>query len=345
MRILIFIIVAFYMCLSTECISKDTTYLRYYELVNQAEHLFFIENEVDSALCRYDKAFEEYDYVFLKDLLNAAQISIFSQKAYKKYLSRGFGLGLTFEHLRQFSLINDFIPALKSDRDFMNSIANKRQSYVKSIDFESLLKIYDLGITDQIEKNKPADIYSKFKLKSIEQIKLIIENKGFPGTKVLGIDSKTIFSEIDKPLYDIDLRKSKYSNKLSYYSTQDNSFASTMVFKVLIHNQCAFIELEDILYDAMLRGEIHPREIGLLYDNMFRNVNKQDYRCEQIPPVQNGVFRLNMFLKDKELNISNELTNEIRSKWHIVNLEVDKQKKRYEKEYGFKLFHGFWKCL
>lgn len=346
MRIILFSSLLFSTHLNANSISSDTTYLRYHSLINRAESLFFLDNNVDSALYYYDMAFDEYDFIFIKDLLNAAQISIFHKKPFKKYLSKAFLFGLKMAHLEQFPILKPLLPELESDVDFMNDATISRATYLKSIDFSFLLELYDMGIQDQIDKNKSDDIYAEIKKFNTAKIAVWIENRGFPSAQTIGIDDKNIFGEIGKPRYNIDNRKNQYSTKLEHYSVDDYAFSSTVAIIVLIHNQCTFVELKEILHNAMIKGEIHPREIGLLYDNMFRWVNSRFYSC-RYPKEDNGVFFLNPFYNYyyKDISVFHKKVNKIRSEWNIVPIEVDEQKRRFQEEFGFKLFYGFWKCM
>lgn len=323
----------------------DTTYLTYHALINQAERCYFIENDVDSSLAYYDEAFRKYNFVFLKDLINAAQISVFEGNIkYREYLLKGFKYGLQMKHLHSFPLFQPLIYDITSDTSFSEQAKQNREIYLKNINYEYLLKVYDLGIEDQIQKSQPDELYAIKKRNSIQKIKVWINKYGFPSSKIIGIDDKDIFKNKGKPDFDLDNRKYKFSSNIDYYTTEDESFSNTIPLILLIHNQCAFLELQEILYTAMLKCEIHPREIGCLFDNMYRDVNSKFYRCKY-PDVQNGMFYLNLFCDYKKFSVDKDKVNTLRSQWNIVEFEVDEKKKQFEEKYGFKLFYGFWKCM
>lgn len=323
----------------------DTTYLFYHDLINQAERWYFVLNNVDSSLAYYDRAFEKYNYVFLKDLMNAAQISVFEHRNNsREYLLKGFKYGLQMMHFDHFPLLKPHTNKFEDDTLFMKQAKLNREYYIRNINYEYLLKIYDIGIKDQLQKSHPDVKYAIDKKNNLQKIKGWITKYGFPSSKILGIDDKNAFRNIEKPEFDIDNRKLKFTSKLDYYTTDDNSMSSTISIILLIHNQCAFLELQEILYAAMLRGEIHPREVGMLYDNMYRDINSRYYKCNY-PDVQNGLFYLNLFCNYERFSIDKEKLNDIRAKWKIVEVEVDHKKKKFEEKYGFKLFYGFWKCL
>ena len=110
---------------------------------------------------------------------------------------------------------------------------------------------------------------------------------------------------------------------------------------MLVHNGCSYKLYEEILLNQLKMGNIHPREIGLLYDNQYRYLNYFPEYCKN--PELKGVYKLNLFTEyDDEINI--EETNLMRKKLYIVSTYVDDKKKEYESTYGFKIFSGFWNC-
>ncbi len=320
----------------------DCTYIKYHTLINQAERCYFISKNIDSTFYYYNQAFKQYDYIFIKDLLNAAQISIFEhKKTYKQYLLLGFKYGLQFKHFKYFKLLQPIKTKLERDSSFVKKARLNRKQYINRIDFECLLKVYRIGIKDQIEKCKSDKIYKDFQIQTLKDIKAWINNYGFPSSKIIGINDRTIFSEIGMHQFDIDSLKTKYSNSLNYYSLNEKQLSQSTILTVLIHNFCSYSILESELYTAMLKGELHPREIGFIYDNSYRF---NDPKCKN-PDIKNGVFLLNSFCPYKKLNIDINKVNILRKKWHIVEVEVDNIKKEFEKLYGFKLFYGMWKCM
>lgn len=97
-----------------------------------------------------------------------------------------------------------------------------------------------------------------------------------------------------------------------------------------------------VLKDAMRKGEIHPREIALIYDNQFGNHKG----CLKDDEPDYPYFKLHLFVNYRTLTErTNAEINEFRSAWHLVPLEVDEAKKRYEENLGFSLIWGFWGCL
>lgn len=325
------------------CQSLD--YNIYHTYINKAETFFFMNENPDSCIHYYNKAFQEFDFVFPHDVANAIQISYYCDKPFRDYLKKGFENGLKMEHLKNILLLKPIFDSLSRDDSLIQEYHKGRKKYLSKIDFVYLREIYDMGIRDQIEKKFEYEKYNRIKKIRMEKIRQEIKEKGFPGVKTIGVGDSHIFGEIGKPQYDFAQQKKEISDKLSYFKVGDETLTSKLILIILIHDQCAFPALEKELKEAITRGEIHPREVGLLYDNMFRQkVNSKKYKCP-IPKPEEGVFLLNLFTNYKTLQYSGKSVDDTRAKWNIVSLAVDKKKKDFQKDYGFKLFWGQWKCL
>ena len=349
--------------------SQTLNYNKYHRNINKAEIFFYLDNNVDSCIYYYDKTFEEFkDYIFLRDIINIIQIAYYSKKPYKKYIKKGFRFGLKLEHLKTIPLLSKIYNALTKDNSLLSYYKREREQYLKSINFDYLIKIYKLALQDQVDKNTKE--YGKISTSNIILLKNYTKKYGFPGSKILGIGDSHIFSEVRTEYYDIDNLSKRYN--VPYYHADDYILASKYALIVLVHNSCAFTELEKTFKLAITKGEIHPREVGLLYDNIYRKVFSNGKTCK-MPKLENGLFLLNSFtnyyllgvsleavnIKNKELNrpiirvdkrdkskyISINDINKKRKEWGIAPLEVDIKKKIFEEKYKFKLFWGFWSSL
>lgn len=335
---------------ATSFAATTDNYIEYYELTNKAEHWFFIAGEADSALRYYNQAFASYDYVFIRDLLNAAQISIHADKGvHKPYLCRAFRYGFQIKHFENFPLLAPLLTTLTADAVFMNAADNNRAHYISTIDYAYLSKIYDIAIVEQLHKGDKHPHKAIRRAKDIETLRSWIQAYGFPGCKILGIEDTEAFAAIDKPRADFKFRVARHYPKMSYFKLTDSLFASKLALVILVHNKCAFRQLEDELRESMLRGEIHPREVAMLYDNTYRfNRLSSIINDCQMPPAEEGLFRLNIFLNYNQYDknkLSDDRVNNLRAKWHIGTLAVDRKKMEFVSKHGFKVRYGFWNTL
>lgn len=324
--------------------SQKPNYVEYHKYINTAEKCFFLDNNADSCLFYYNQAFKSFDFIFVKDLVNAAQVAFFCNKPYKEYIIRGFDYGLKISHLSTIELFKPIYSNLLNDEYLKSEYSIRRKEYLKSVDFNYLLYTYKMCIEDQIDKRRSKEEYDAIKLKTIEEWKIKIKTIGFPSSKRIGIDDKMIFAEIGRPELDIDNLKVKQSTELDYFTADDDIFSSKYIMVMLVHNKYAFQELEGLFLDLISKGEIHPREVGLLYDNIYRF---QERTMSSSCMVDNtkGVFYLNMFCSYDKIACSEQQSNLLRAKWSIGPLSVDRAKKEYEQLYGFKVSYGFWNCM
>lgn len=327
------------MIVGLNCFSQKINYIDYHKDINKAEELFFMENKTDSALYYYDKVFAKYDFIFVKDLANAAQIAFFTKKPYLKYIEQGFEQGLKTDHLKRYSLFKFIYPKLLEDKKLLKIYQIKRKKYISRIDFKYLDFIYKIAIKDQKDKCNDAS-YKGVVYITTERIRDSILQKGFPGDRIIGIADSTVFKEVGKP--HLDLYNQRKNDKKLWYMTSDEEYLSSeWPLVMLVHNRCSYFLYKDVLLEEMKKGNIHPRDIGLLYDNVYRFKNYLPSYCNNI--LLKGAYHLNSFTNYSELTDRNE-TNAMRKKLYIVSTEVDDKKKEYEIKYGFKLFTGFWFC-
>ena len=317
--------------------AQNLDYCSYHQLINEAEYSYFIEQNVDSCLNYYDVAFRNFDFVFVKDLVIASQIAYFEGKNYRKYIIQAFKFGLKLNHLKDIQLFNLIIDSLLCDKELQNEYEQYRKEYLSTINFPYLLYIYDLYMDDQLHKRYDDIEYEKYLIDKIVNLKQQILKNGFPGNKTIGIDCDNIFTEIGKPKLDLNFQKKKLSKIYSYICTNDGLLAQTITIPFLYHNPCSFCELEDMLIELLKKGEIHPRYIGLIYDNMYSSGKKRLIECKK-PNINNGLFMLDPYCKYGLLNFDRKKTNEIRKKWYVAPIEVDEAMKEYENKYGFNFF-------
>lgn len=324
--------------------AQNRDYINYHKNINKAEVLFFMENKTDSALFHYEKVFKDYDFIFVKDLVNAAQIAVFAKKPYRKYIEQGFEQGLKLSHLNQFKLFENVLPILNKDKNLLKIYNTKRKEYLKKIDFKYLDWVYKMAIKDQQNKHEKVKInmakYNDVLLPFTDRLIDSIIKKGFPGDRLLGIGDSTIFREIGKP--HLDLYEQRKKDKRLFYMNLDEKILSQEWPQVIfVHNNCSYFLYESIFLNEIKKGNIHPRDVGLIYDNVIRYKGSLPSYCDGVKIK--GAYLLNIFTNYTKYN-NKKQTNAMRIALNIVPLEVDDKKREFEVDYGFKLFTGFWFC-
>lgn len=322
---------------------QEKDYSTYHQLINKAERKYFVDKNVDSSLVYYDKAFHDYDFIFVKDLLNAAQIACFEKKPFQKYVMRSFNFGIRKEHFQEYPILEKAISEMLSRKEVRDSIKVKRKKYLNNLNLNYRSWLYEIAIDDQLSKSQPD--YSKKVNFLLGKLSSRISNSGFPGERIIGIDDDSIYSELGAPKMDFSkMVQERSPNKLSYFKMDSEILASKLPILLFIHHRCSYSKFVKVFMEEIKKGNIHPRDVGLIHDNVFRfrNSIRINYCSASVP--DNG-FLLNLFTEYPE-NILNNLqnVNQLRAQFFIVSVEIDQIKKVYQKDFGFNLFSGFWSC-
>ena len=360
-------------------------YTRYHQYINKAENCFYIHNQVDSCLHYYNLAFDNFAFNYVHDLVNAAQIAYFSKKEYKSYLHKAYRYGLQVKHLKQIPLFkSDCIDEFEKFEQ-TSSYRKIRNKYLKSINVEHLDWMYEFTIEDQIKKSSEVNDYVLWWDEQIKVLTAKINQYGFPANKTIGIESKTIFEELGIPNKDMKDRVLTHKDKdilcganypdfvafgtdtiwiekkdnIDYcLNVEDDILSVSLVMYCLIHYgglheisridyDTVYKQLQTIWLQEIRKGNLHPREMAVLHDNMhlIQNTSIEELFGNRRKGIGVGeIFGLDA--EYSSLTYDNLFKiNEFRKKYNIVPVEVDAKKKEYEKEYGFKLFWGAYQCL
>ena len=315
---------------------SQENYNLYHEKINKAEKFYFIENKIDSALYYYDKAFDEYSFNFLRDIINCAQIAKLNKKPYLKYIYKGFEYGLKLEKLNNYPIFQNEVLKLKKDKTVNAIYTEARKKYIDGIDFEYLNWLQDVTIKDQSEKEKSN--YKRIIATTLNKFEKKILEKGFPGERIIGISDSLLYYEINKPYLSLKEKvKRKGDKTLNYlYQTEDEYNMAYLGLILLVHDCCAYEQLSKILKDEITKGNIHPRDVGMVADNALR------YHGEMEQP-----YLLNIFAQSKYTNehrADTKKINKVRRKLGVNSIEVDNAKIEFEAKYNLKLVSGFFYC-
>lgn len=331
--------------------AHETDYTKYHDHINKAEHLYFMEHRYAEAFEMYDSVFKSFDFLFAKDCVNAAQLAHIQGRPYKEYIYKGFENGLKlsmFEFkLRPSKFLQKMKKELDADPQTEIEYQLRRPKYLARINKKMLSYIMDEFFTDQVNKNKPDREYNSYKKKVIGKLIALINEEGFPGSRLVGVQDATVFEELGHPNQDFYSRRDKTKYKGDKWMVIDEDIlASQYAVIILIHNPCAFQILENLLLTEVKKGNIHPREVGLLYDNLYRfGKPYHKLECRKYDSRVDGWFNLNFFADHIVVTFDKEHTNQLRASWHIAPLELDQKKKEFAAEHAMKLFWGFWDCM
>ncbi|NME69650.1 hypothetical protein [Flammeovirga aprica] len=231
---------------------NDTVnYLEYHQKVILIEEMI-AEEAYHKALENYQKLYEEYDFVFKRDLKNGAALALYlkEKEIAKTLILQSCEAGWQWENF-------------KKNKNIDSIFTNKEQSELKSltelmcnkwkgdIDLTLRNKVHLLFKKDQKKAlgafikigDKAQDRYANAKFaphseKQLAELKQIITTKGYPGEQLIGNDfwGSTIISHHNSITYD--------------YVKQDTLFE----------------DLKPYLHESLVKGEISPYELALMED-------------------------------------------------------------------------------
>lgn len=325
-------------------------YRQYHSLICKAEVAFYLGGNADSCLYYYNKAFEGFSFNYVHDLVNAAQIAYYSQRDFGPYLYKGLRFGLKSSHLKPIRLFREsgIVRELEAYERTAEYTAVRAQ-YLSSLNLDYLSWLYDFGIEEQIRKNQ--DGYEAYSLRFMIDLKSRIRRLGFPGNRIVGINCATIFAEAGRNEPDLSERVRPIPHLSAHYATEDELLSNNLILFPLHHRRCSFTELKEIMLEEIAKGNLHPREFGLLYDRQCEcEIKSYTPIFDNCPRLikEDGVFRIGNTLLSSTINqikCSDEKVNSLRARYHIAPIEVDRQKRMYQQQHGFKLFWGFWDSL
>ena len=197
-----------FFCISQGVRSQD--YIEYNKLITQAENSI-LDSNYNEALSKYNEAFKQYDFVFAKHCYTALQIASFSKDSLRTifFLRKGIKQGLDLNLLEN----APFISNISKNHWWKNFISKEYDSlhsiYLGKINYRIRDQLIKMATLDQLYTKK----LNKYRFRIIPQIiahrkwkkeigKLIeiellpmIEKYGFPGEKLVGINTNIWFED------------------------------------------------------------------------------------------------------------------------------------------------------
>ncbi len=353
---------------SATCVYAQDDYRVYHKLINNAERCYFLDNRNDSAYKYYDLAFSKFDFVFAKDCFMAAQIAFYSKnERYISYLKKGFKNGLRPQHLKYSKIL---MPLLRDSIAFNRKFGDYkelRKIYLKRINVSALKTVINHVSQDQSEKNMAysANIYentyeyNKKLQRHISVIESLIDRVGFPGDKIIGIDQADIMKELGQDssdymdLYNLIYKDPKYNTGRMQFAACDDCISQEKLFPLLLHHVCIYQLLHTKWEGLVISGQIHPRDVALLFDNTLRLYDdpadatnckriSEIWGCDYVRPP--GCYKSYVFVDYKKLNCDRRTTDSMRSALFINPLVVDSAKKAFADIHGFDVSFGPMYC-
>ncbi len=139
--------------LPIDMISKN--YVDYHKGINHAEQLIFVHHKIQDGLKVYDTIFNEYDFVYVGDCINALQMALYQNDeiSFLNFTQKAFQNGLHLRNLKNIKYVKNHAIYLKDTSVIQHSFNRNRSHYVNRIDTSLLKEIVQLFTRDQLNKN------------------------------------------------------------------------------------------------------------------------------------------------------------------------------------------------
>ncbi len=327
-----------------------TDYNVYHKYIAKAEQFCFIENNTDSSLFYFSKAFNSYDFVFVKDCIEAIQIAVIFKKDsllmpyFKKAFENGFKISNLY-NLATHDGRTGFFDYVRKKPDFYLKLdkiyPEARNVFLKRINIDVLNLITKRFAYDQSNKNSSNDsLKNDIFRKNFLLIDSLIGINLFPSEQVVGVTQHGIFKEAGKTYKELidwyDILKSTVS-KINHFSEsqftiEEYALTSNMVFVLLYHYDSSYIFLEKNISKLISSGAMHPRELATLHDEYvikYRIRKGKKVNISFIPEKSVGPHIL--FFDNTQEN--RDKVNRKRAAYGIVPVEVDSAKHLFEEKY------------
>lgn len=192
------IILICHLIVSTKSNAQEN-YLNYHSKVIECEQLI-VEGKYTSAINMFDSLFKQFDFLFLRDIKIATELSAF-EKDYKsglKFTRLGIMAGWTIEDISK----NDNLRFLKKQREWtqiMSAYDSLHKNYLSRLNFQVKEQVHEMFKKDQKKafgallrigqksKRRYSEIkfapHSEHQLGKLEQI---LNEYGYPGERLIG---------------------------------------------------------------------------------------------------------------------------------------------------------------
>lgn len=320
--------------------ARAQDYFKYHRLINSAERCFFLEGKTDSAYLCYENAFAGFDFVFVKDCFMAAQIAYLNGSSrYIGFLEKGFKNGLKWQELKLSAVLKPLIKDTAAFKKKFRNYPEYRKAYLQRINRHAWKYVRDDFLADQQEKGLPEGQYGPAIARRIMNLKALVAIVGFPGDKLIGISQPDMMKELGEKGQD-------YPGGMSSPDVYDG-LSEQHLFPLLIHYPCSYEVFEKHWLNFIKKGQIHPGDVALLYDNRWLKLNQwhkaqyTEFLCGYTIP-EGGYRKLRTAPYPVTLN--RRTVDSMRVALYLNTTAVDSAKAAFGQVHGLKTEFGFWDC-
>jgi hypothetical protein len=292
-------------------------YIEYHRQMNRIDE-DILKNELTSALIRFDSIYYRYDFIFARHCFKALQISCSTKDSLRanQWLEKAFIQGVPLWMIRNNEITKNCL-FYSTTSATIKGYDSLRNSYTKAIDTSLRKQIDSLIEIDQYYTRKVNDgfILTRYTYhairwlrnnkKQVEILKKIIEEKGYPGEKIIGLPL---------PMNDSILSINRFYRNGPW-------LRETHAYIMFIHYYSnRRPDINNMLIEQINKGNLLPYQFGSFndflarwgkrkYNNTYYNVWHKDPNSDKENEINNRRYRIGLnTIKEQDIieTISNE---------------------------------------
>jgi len=301
------------------CFAAD--YKAYHAAVNNAERCL-VTRQADSAMWYYDRAFAQYDFVFARDALIAAQIAWKNGKAQKtsNYLIKGAASGLRAECLGTAPILKSFLSSALY-QNLRPQLISANSKFISRTDTLLAREWARRFAMEQAAKNRG-----------------VVDGSGFEAYRLVVVDNVQAIERLwqQKKVYPGDQRIGPGANC--------GELGNMHAFYTLAHYDCMATEHANLLWEAVRTGQLHPCDLAALYEFerlRLESVPAGKYTNSRCKADKRKIMKFNLTWFHETDKASLEEARRNRILYWLCDESVDRAKKELEHKEGYKLNFGY----
>lgn len=292
-------------------------YIEYHQRINRIDQ-DLLNNELSSAINRFDSIYTRFDFIFARHCFKALQISCETKDSLRanQWLEKAFIHGVPLWMIRNNEITKSSLN-YSNTNNTLRSYDSLHNVYLNSIDTALRKQIDCLIEIDQDYTKKVNDgfILTRYTYhairwlrnnkKQVEILKKIIEEKGYPGEKIIGLPL---------PMNDSILSINRFYRNGPW-------LRETHAYIMFIHYYSnRRPDINNMLIEQINKGNLLPYQFGSFndflarwgkrkYNNTYYNVWHKDPNADKENEINNRRYRIGLnTIKEQDIleTISNE---------------------------------------
>ncbi len=307
-----YFIISIFTLFNTAILSSELDYTVYHDKIIAAQELL-VDEKYNESLQLYYKCFQEFEFVFAKDVYHATQIAGYLEN--KKMFDSLYSLcclkGISYKVLNKTKLIKNLLN--KDSVKYFKIYKTQNNIYLSKLDLKLRSELKKRYAEEQKAKLLPGTkIYREVVNQNYDRLRTIIKSGSFPGEHLIGID----YGNLDP----------KYP-----FLDKDMEISNDFVYGTLLHYPFAYSELKKELHDALKKGKTSPEMVAYLY-------SFEQTRNGVLYPHQNGIdsikypYSYNMI---EPYSNNKSKINADRKAIGLCSIETEEKKKFISLKIGF----------